>query len=101
MKFDTSLASFSLALIGAISGWLAWWINNEKLNKQIATQKAVPIATKAVNEERDFVHLRNNQKDISNGIAIGFNEMDRRFDSIDKELLEQKAWLIRTKSPHE
>lgn len=101
MKFDISLGMFVLALIGTFSGWVAWWINNFNLNKQIATQKAVTIATKAVNEERDFVHLRNNQKDISNGVALGFNEMDRRFDSVDKELLEQKAWLIRGKPAHE
>lgn len=101
MKFDISLGMFVLSLIGACSGWVAWWINNFNLNKQIATQKAVAIATKALNEERDFVHLRNNQKDISNGVALGFNEMDRRFDSVDKELLELKAWLIRGKLAHE
>ncbi|MEH1811925.1 MAG: hypothetical protein V7K26_03685 [Nostoc sp.] len=101
MKFDISLGMFVLSLIGAFSGWVAWWINNFNLNKQIATQKAVAIATKAVNEERDFVHLRNNQKDISNGVALGFNEMDRRFDNVDRELLEQKAWLIRGKPAHD
>jgi len=98
MKFDTSLASFSLALIGAISGWLAWWINNEKLNKQIATQKAVAIATKAVNEERDFIHLRNNQLQISTGVADGFREVENRLYDIDKQLSEIKAYLIRTRS---
>lgn len=96
MKLDVSLLSFILALIGAGSGWFAWWINNDKLNKQIATQKAVAIATKAVNDERDFIHLRNNQLQISDGIASGFNEIEHRLDNLRQELIEIKAYLIRT-----
>lgn len=95
MKPDVSLGMFILALVGAFSGWVAWWINNFNLNKQIATQKAVAIATKAVNEERDFVHLRNNQLQISSGITTGFNEIERRLDSIREEQGEIKAYLIR------
>lgn len=97
MKFNISLGMFVLALIGAFSGWVAWWINNFNLNKQIATQKAVAIATKAVNDERDFLHLRNNQLQISDGIAHGFGEMEHRLDYLRQELIEIKAYLIRGK----
>lgn len=94
MKFNISLGMFILALVGAFSGWIAWWINNLNLNKQIATQKAVAIATKAVNDERDFIHLRNNQLQISSGIAHGFEETEHKLDHLKQELMEIKAYLI-------
>ncbi|MBG1263099.1 hypothetical protein [Nostoc commune] len=98
MKFDISLGMFVLALTGAFSGWVAWWVNNFNLNKQITTQKAVAIATKAITEERDFIHLRNNQLQISSGITTGFDEIERRLDNIRQEQTEIKAYLIRNYS---
>lgn len=109
MKFDLSLAGFALSFIVAASGWYFRWNDKQKFERQQiaferqqATQEAVRLAEKALNEERDFNHLKTNQKDISNGIALGFNEMDgkfddvdSRFDGVDKELLEIKAYLIR------
>ncbi|WP_375502936.1 hypothetical protein [uncultured Nostoc sp.] len=103
MKFDLNFAGFVLSLVVAASGWFFRWSDKQKFEKQQgaferqqATQEAVRLAEKALNEERDFNHLKNNQKDISNGVALGFNEMDRRFDDVDRELLEIKAWLIRS-----
>ncbi|MDZ8227536.1 hypothetical protein [Nostoc sp. ChiVER01] len=44
--------------------------------------------------ERDFNHLKNNQKQITDNIAFGFREIDERFDRTDRDLLEIKAYLI-------
>jgi len=75
-----AIGGFTLALGGNITWALAMFGNAQK---------------KAYATERDFNHLKNNQKDISDGVAMGFNEMDRRFDDVDKELIEIKSWLIR------
>lgn len=102
MKFDSSFASFLLAFIGALSGWVAWWLNKYKfekqqdaLERQQAIQQAKAAAEKAVNEERDFNHLRNNQIQISQGIATGFKDIEAGLDNLFKEVSEVKAWLIR------
>ncbi|MDZ8225773.1 hypothetical protein [Nostoc sp. ChiVER01] len=44
--------------------------------------------------ERDFGHLKNNLKTLTDNLTILFKEQDRRFDSQDKDLLEIKAYLI-------
>jgi hypothetical protein len=80
-----SVAGFALALGGNITWAFVMFGNSQK---------------KAYAAERDFNHLKNNQKDISDGIGMGFDEMDRRFDAVDRELLEMKAWLIRGSSPN-
>ncbi|BCL34251.1 hypothetical protein [Nostoc sp. MS1] len=82
MKVDTLLAigGFILALGGNITWAIIMIANAQK---------------KAYAAERDFNHLKNNQKDISDGIAMGFDEIERRFDYVDKELIELKSWLIR------
>ena len=105
MKFDSSFASFLLAFIGALSGWVAWWLNKLKFEKQQAAlerqqaiQQAKAAAEKAVNEERDFNHLRNNQIQISQGIANGFKDIDFALDKLSDQVTEIKAWLIRNQS---
>ena len=90
MKFDASTFSFLLALSGAISGWVAWWINK----RQQVIQKAVKDAEKALNEKRDFNHLVNNQIDISKNIAHGFHELEDQISAVSNELREIKAYLI-------
>ncbi len=75
-----AIAGFALALGGNITWAIILYGNSEK--KKYAA-------------ERDFNHLRNNQSQISDGIADGFEEMDRRFDTLDRDLLEIKAWMIR------
>ncbi|MEH2239508.1 hypothetical protein [Nostoc sp.] len=47
-----------------------------------------------MNEERDFNHLRTNQVQISQGIAMGFDQIERRLDHIREQLIEMKAYLI-------
>ncbi|MHC5735087.1 hypothetical protein [Nostoc sp.] len=102
MKFDSSFASFLLALVGALSGWVAWWLNKLKFEKQQAAlerqqaiQQAKAAAEKAVNDERDFNHLRNNQIQISQGIATGFKDIEAGLDHLSEQVSEIKAWLIR------
>jgi hypothetical protein len=77
-----AIAGFVLALGGNITWAIILYGNGEK--KKYAA-------------ERDFTHLRNNQKQISDGIAHGFDELERRFDTLDRDLLEIKAWMIRGK----
>ena len=91
MKFDVSLASFLLAFAGALSGWVAWWLNK----RQQVVQKAVAAAEKELNDKRDFNHLVNNQIQISGGIADGFKDLEKMLDDLIRELLEIKAYLIR------
>ena len=105
MKLDTSLLSFLLAFVGALSGWIAWWINKAKferqqaaLERQQAIQQAQAVAEKAVNEQRDFNHLRNNQVQISQGIVSGFDEIERKLDYLREQVNEIKAYLIRNQS---
>ncbi|MHC5598769.1 MAG: hypothetical protein ACYTXC_23000 [Nostoc sp.] len=90
MKFDASTFSFLLALSGAISGWVAWWIGR----RQQIIQKAVKDAEQALNERRDFNHLVNNQLDISKNIAHGFEDLEDQIDAMSNELREIKAYLI-------
>ncbi len=96
MKFDVSLAAFLLSLVVAASGWFFRWNDKQKFERQQSTQKAVAAAEKALNEERDFNHLRNNQMQISQGIATGFDEIERRLDHLREQMAEIKAYLIRT-----
>ncbi|MBN3882122.1 MULTISPECIES: hypothetical protein [unclassified Nostoc] len=94
MKFDATVASLLLALVCAVSGWVVWWFNKIQFDKEIATQKAADAATKAYAAKRDFEHLKGNQKDISTGIALGFDEMEKRFDALDRDILEIKAHIV-------
>jgi hypothetical protein len=95
MKFDASTGSFLLACIGAFSGWIAWWNSKLKFERQQATQEAVRAAEKALNEERDFNHLKKNQEQISDGIAHGFDGIEEVLEDLMRQLLEIKAYLIR------
>lgn len=93
MKFDANLGSFILGSVCAASGWVVWWFEKFQSDKQKSAQKAAEAATKEYAAQRDFEHLRNNQKDISTGIALGFNEVDKRFDALDRDILEIKAYI--------
>ena len=105
MKFDVTLASFLLALALALLGWIRWWLDKQKFEKQQAAlerqqaiQQANAAAVKTANEERDFNHLRNNQLQISQGIATGFKDIEVSLDNLSRQLTEIKAWLIRNQS---
>lgn len=82
MNIQTSiaLAAFLLALGGNIT-WLFFTYGNSEKRK--------------VTAERDFNHLRNNQKDISNGLAHGFDEIESKLEVIDRNLIEVKIWIMR------
>ncbi|MEH2066976.1 MAG: hypothetical protein V7K47_02190 [Nostoc sp.] len=101
MKFDLSFAGFVLSLVVAASGWFFRWSDKQKFERQQSTQKAVAAAEKALNEERDFNHLRNNQIQISQGVATGFDEVERRLDHLRELLIEIKAYLIRNQRTYE
>ena len=94
MKFDLSVAGFLLSLVVAASGWLFRWSDKQKFERQQSTQKAVAAAEKALNDERDFNHLRNNQVQISQGIATGFDEIERKINNLREHVIEIKAYLI-------
>lgn len=73
------LITFALAVGGNITWALLFFANSIK-RKYAA--------------ERDFNHLKNNQKQISDNIAIGLKDQDERFDRIDSELKELKTYII-------
>ncbi|MDZ7970513.1 MAG: hypothetical protein RM368_37245 [Nostoc sp. DedSLP03] len=71
--------TFSLALGGNVT-WAILFFTNSVKRKYAA--------------ERDFGHLKNNLKDLTDNLALLFKELDRRLDAQDKDLLELKAYLI-------
>jgi hypothetical protein len=73
-----ALAGFLLAIATTLIGAIYWYGNNEKRKYGL---------------ERDFGHLRNNQKQIQEGIDLIIREMDHRFDTVDRDILEIKAVL--------
>lgn len=113
MKFDVSLAGFALTLILGLSGWFFRWSDKQKYEKQQASlerQQAIAqaeaAAVKISNEERDFNHLRNNQIQISQGIATGFKDIETSLatgfkdievslNNLSQQLIKIEAWLIR------
>ena len=102
MKFDITLFTFLLSLTVALSGWFARWRDKLKfekqqdaLERQQAIQKAETAAEKKVNDARNFNHLVNNQLQISEGIAIGFKDLEKLIRDLTKETLEIKSYLIR------
>ncbi|MEH2259892.1 hypothetical protein [Nostoc sp.] len=48
-----------------------------------------------MNEVRDFNHLLGNQKQISQGIATGFDEVEEKIDRLRELMLKIEAYLIR------
>lgn len=95
MKFDLTLASFIFGAIATASGWVLWWITKIQNDKFNAIQKSTEAATKEYAAQRDFEHLKNNQINISKGIAEGFDDLERELLLLHNELLEIKAYLIR------
>ncbi|MEH2287341.1 hypothetical protein [Nostoc sp.] len=98
MKFDPSLASFILAFIGVLSGWVAWWFTKLKLDQEKDIHRSVLLATEDVNEKRDFNHLLNNYKQMSEAMTFGFNELEEMVRENRLELGEIKSYLIRNQN---
>lgn len=102
MNFDPKLGSFLLSFVCAVSGWVVWWLSKIKsekqqayLERQQAIQEAKAAAEKAVNDKRDFNHLIGNQRQISQNIAHGFEEIENQMKQQNDKLQEIKAYLIR------
>lgn len=95
MKFDLTLASFILGAIATASGWVLWWVTKIQNDKFNAIKESTNAATKEYAAQRDFEHLKNNQINISKGIAEGFEDIERELLTLHNELLEIKAYLIR------
>jgi hypothetical protein len=90
-KFDSNMAAFILGLVSAFSGWCVWWMNRVSYEKA----KAVEAATKAYAAERDFQHIRRNQEQIKENLELFLREIDRRFDIIDRDVLEIKSYFFK------
>lgn len=73
------LLTFALAVGGNITWSLLFFANSIK--RRYAA-------------ERDFNHLKNNQQQIADSIAICLKDQDDRFDRVDRDLLEIKAYII-------
>ena len=73
-----ALGSFTIALLTALAGFILWYASSEK---------------KKYGLERDFNHLKNNQASIQQGIDILLRETDRRFDVLERDILEIKTEL--------
>jgi len=80
MKFSPgdfiALGGLLLATISSVIGGVLWYANTEK---------------KRYGLQRDFNHLLKNQEQIRDGLNIMLHEMDRRFDIIDRDIIEIKA----------
>lgn len=68
----------TIGIITFLGGSLAWY--SGAIEKRYAAQ-------------RDFQHLRENQKQINQGINELLKELDRRFDEIERENMEVKSLL--------
>jgi hypothetical protein len=86
IQTSVAIAAFLLALGGNLT-WLVVTYGNAEKRK--------------VTAERDFNHLRNNQQNISDGIAHGFDEIESRLEVIDRNLIEIKIWIMRNVKTHE
>ena len=102
MKFDSSLAGFILALITALSGWVVWWLERINTDKKILAERvaeesarAADAAKKEYAAQRDFEHLKNNLKNITDGVGREFKDVNERFDDVERYLSRIEAYLIR------
>lgn len=73
-----ALGSLVLATATTCIGGILWYANSEK--KKYAA-------------ERDFAHIRRNQEQMQQGLNDLLREFDRRFDVIDRDVLEIKSVL--------
>ena len=73
-----SIAGLAMGLLSFLSGGVLWYKGS--VEKRYAAQ-------------RDFGHLKNNYKQMSEAIAIQSKEVDARFDSLDDKLREIKMMI--------
>lgn len=68
-----ALCSLFLACFTTLIGAILWYAQSEK--KKYAS-------------ERDFQHIRNNQKNISDSIALLTRDIEDKLDNIGRDILE-------------
>ncbi|WP_375471008.1 hypothetical protein [uncultured Nostoc sp.] len=73
-----ALCSLFLACFTTLIGAILWYAQSEK--KKYAS-------------ERDFQHIRNNQKSISDGIAMLTKDIEDQMNEIGRDILEIKINL--------
>lgn len=73
-----ALCSLFLACFTTLIGAILWYAQSEK--KKYAS-------------ERDFQHIRNNQKNISDSIALLTKDIEDKLDEISRDILEIKINL--------
>ncbi|WP_414576936.1 hypothetical protein [Anabaena sp. CCY 9402-a] len=73
-----ALGGLILATITTVMGSILWYANAEK--KKYAA-------------ERDFAHIRRNQEQMQQGLNDLLRELDHRFDTLDRDVLEIKSTL--------
>lgn len=80
ISVDTLISFSSLALgcITTFSGLIFYYVNAEK--KRYAA-------------ERDFAHLQRNQQQMKESLSFLLTETDKRFDSLEKDIVEIKTSL--------
>jgi hypothetical protein len=78
-----ALGGLMLATITTVLGGVVWFANSEK--KRYAA-------------ERDFAHIRRNQEQMQQGLNNLLHELDRRFDTVERDILEIKSTLKIDKS---
>lgn len=69
------IGGFILAVTSSLTGFMFWFANSEK--KKYAA-------------ERDFQHIRKNQEQTNLSLATILSEIDKRFDILDRDILEIK-----------
>lgn len=87
-KLETIIAigGFLIGLGTTLCGVLAWY--SSSVRKKYAA-------------EREFNHLRNNQQQIQAGLNDLVQENEERFNALDRQLIEIKAYLIKSLAgPH-
>lgn len=70
-----ALGGFALSILVSLSGFVLWFSNSEK--KKYAA-------------ERDFNHIRRNQEQTNASLASILAEIDKRFDILDRDILQIK-----------
>ena len=80
IPIDTLIAfsSLLLAFLTTSAGVILWYVNSEK--KKYAA-------------ERDFNHIRRNQEQMQLSLNHLFEEIDRRFQNVERDVLEIRTIL--------
>lgn len=80
VSIDT-LISFGSLLLGfgtTLTGVMIWYVNSER--KKYAA-------------ERDFNHIRRNQEQMQQSLTYLLTELEKRFDTVERDVLEIKTVL--------